>query len=155
MPAASSRSTELPRTFRPLWARRVVYPMIAVLLLVVGVGAVVLPSGGAHGYRPADRAGIVAVGCAIAYGMHRLASVRIVCTDRDLLVVNILRRRRLAWPQVVAVRLEPSAPWLVIDVADGTAVSAMGVQGSDGGYALRQAVDLADLVARHSAAGTA
>nr|WP_269204592.1 PH domain-containing protein [Motilibacter deserti] len=82
--------------------------------------------------------------------MHRLADVRVVADEHGLTVANILGRRSLDWAEVVGVTLRPADPWLVLDVADGTTVSAMGVQGSDGAYAVRQAAQLELLVAERS-----
>jgi hypothetical protein len=140
----------LPLVLRPRTARRVLYPLVAVVLLVFVGGAFVLPGGGPGGFGPADRGGIVVTGLAIAWVMHRIADVRIVCEERGLRVVNVLRERRVDWAEVVAVRLEQAAPWLQLDLSDGTAMAAMGVQGSDGEHARRQARTLAHLVAERS-----
>ena len=143
----------LPRTFRPRWAPRIVYP-IAVLLLVVMVGgALSLPGGGARGYGFADRGLIIVLALALAAGLHRLASVRITCRADGVVVRNILRVTPLEWAEIVAVRLPPSAPWLVLDLDDGTEMAAMGIQGSDGAYARAQAGELAALVERRSSVG--
>lgn len=141
----------LRRTFRPRWAPRVVYPVAALLLLVMVGGAVSLP-GGARGYGLADRLAIVLLGLALATGLHRLASVRITCTDRGVEVRNILRVTPLQWAQVVAVRLPMSAPWVVLDLSDGTELGAMGIQGSDGAHAREQAAELAALVEQRTRA---
>ena len=58
-----------------------------------------------------------------------------VAEEDRLVVVNGYRRRDFAWPQVIAVRLPPGAPWVTLDLADGTTVPAMGIQGSDGARA--------------------
>jgi hypothetical protein len=67
-------------------------------------------------------------------------------------VVNGYRRHELAWPQVVGVHLPPGAPWVTLDIADGTTVSAMGIQGSDGDRARRAVRDLRRLVEAKSGA---
>ena len=36
------------------------------------------------------------------------------------------------WAQIVAVRLPQGAPWATLDLADGTTVSVLAIQGSDG-----------------------
>ena len=71
--------------------------------------------------------------------------------DAGILVANPRQRRRLDYAEVVAVALEPAAPWLVLDLADGSTMSAMAVQGSEGDYARRQVQALCDLMSRHSA----
>jgi Bacterial PH domain len=139
----------LPHTFRPLWARRVVYPIAALVVATFGAAVVAVP-GGAGAYHAADRAGIAAVGVLAAAVLLRIAGVHITATASGVRVVNILRSRRLEWAEIIAVRLEPAAPWLTLDLSDGTELAAMGVQGSDGAYAREQAVQLARLVVRYT-----
>jgi hypothetical protein len=38
----------------------------------------------------------------------------------------------LEWEQVLGVHLPAGAPWATLDLADGTTISAMAFQGSDG-----------------------
>lgn len=140
---------DLPRTFRPKWAPRVVYPIAGLLLAAFVLLAVRVP-GGPQGYGFADRAGLVLVGVAMAWFLHRLASVRIRCTGNGVHVRNILRSRDLEWAEVLDVRLEPSAPWVVLDLSDGTALAAMGIQGSDKEHAWGQTRELAALVAQQT-----
>ena len=143
------RTSALPRTFHGKWGPRVAYPVAVVVLGGIIALAIALP-GGERGYGPADRFLIVVVGLAIAWVLHRLGAVRIVCDEQGLTVVNLLRRQRYEWAEVVGVRLDPGAPWVVLDISDGTSVPAMGIQGSDGEHARRQATDLARLVAQQT-----
>jgi hypothetical protein len=136
----------LPHTFRPRWARRVCYPVAVVVVVLLTAIALTLP----ERFRSADRFGIIAVGLLIAYGLHRLAAVRIKADENGLTVVNVVRRRRLEWAEVIAVRLNPADPWLTLDLSDGTEMAAMGIQGSDRAYARDQALALARLVVAHS-----
>jgi hypothetical protein len=133
-------------TFRPRWARRVIYPSAAVLVLVMLVGALFLPPL----YRTVDRVGLVVVALILAYLLHRLADVRIEADEAGLTVVNLVRRPRLEWAEVLRVQLKPGEPWVVLDLADGESLPAMGIQGSDGAYAREQAARLARLVAERS-----
>ena len=72
--------------------------------------------------------------------------------DADrLVVVNGYRRREYEWAQVIAVRLPPGAPWVTLDLADGTTVSVMAIQGSDGDRARVALRELKSLVAAASA----
>ncbi len=66
---------------------------------------------------------------------HALARSRVVAREDGLLVVNGYRRRSFTWPEVVAVRIPPGAPWASLDLSDGTSVAVMGIQGSDGARA--------------------
>ena len=83
-------------------------------------------------------------------GGFALARSRLVAREDGLTVVNGYRSRRFAWAEVVQVTLRPGSPWAVLDVADGTTVAAMGIQGSDGSRATAQVRRLRTLIAQHS-----
>lgn len=145
----ASRSERV--VFRPRTARRVIYPVGGLLVVTWVAGAIALPAG-PTGFALADRVALVLLGLAVMYVLHRVADVRIECDEEGLTVVNVLRSRRLAWAEVVAVRLGAAEPWVVLDLADGTALPAMGIQGSDGDHARRQAAQLARMVEERGAA---
>jgi hypothetical protein len=77
-----------------------------------------------------------------------LVRSRVVAEESRLVVVNGYRRREFEWAEVVAVHLPPGAPWVTLDLADGTTVAAMGIQGSDGTRAKRAVRELRSLVNR-------
>ena len=64
--------------------------------------------------------------------MFALIRSRAVAYADRLVVVNGFRRHEFEWPQIVAARLPPGAPWVTLDLADGETASVMGIQGSDG-----------------------
>lgn len=157
MPAGSESTTPvtlpaLPARFRPLGVR-----VAAVLFGVVLVGAVVviwlaLPREAQEGFNfamKATLAGMVLAGIAIG---HALARCRVDADEDGVTVVNGYRSYRLTWQQVVRVSLRPGSPWAVLDLTDGTTRAAMGIQGSDGSRAVRQARQLRALVEAHAAA---
>jgi hypothetical protein len=82
--------------------------------------------------------------------LHRLASVRVETSDGGILVANVIGRRRLEWAEVVGVRLSRDDPWMLLDLSDGTALAAMGVQKSEGERGQRQAREFARLVQEHT-----
>lgn len=129
----------------PLVAYPIAFAVLVVLLLV----AANLP-GGAGGYGPFDRLALAFIAVAVAWFLHRLAAVRVVIEDEAVTVHNVLRSRRLAWAEIVSVRLGEDDPWLYLDLADGTHLAAMGVQAADGERARRAADTLAVLVAEHT-----
>ena len=49
--------------------------------------------------------------------------------------------------------MPPGAPWATLDLADGTTVPVMGIQGSDGQRARRAVRDLRTLVEASSGTG--
>lgn len=143
--AASSAPPALPHVFRPRWARRVPLGFAAVLLL----GGALLALAPAD-WPASDRVLMFATAVAGAYFLWRLSDVRILAEVTGLTVVNVVGRRRLEWPEVVALQLRQGDPWLVLDTADGTSVAAMGVQGSEGAYAREQAAQLARLLVQRT-----
>ncbi|WP_245993312.1 PH domain-containing protein [Xylanimonas allomyrinae] len=83
--------------------------------------------------------------CAAAL-LWRLGGVRATPSPQRLVVRNILRTRRLDWPQIVAVRMSLSDPWVMLDLADGTTQPVMAVQRADGKRGIAEAGRLAALV---------
>jgi hypothetical protein len=82
--------------------------------------------------------------------MYALIRSRAVAYPDRLVVVNGYRRHEYAWPQIVAARLPPGAPWVTLDLADGETASVMGIQGSDGDRARAALRELKALVAASS-----
>jgi hypothetical protein len=132
--------------FRPRRARLVIYPVAGVFLVMFTSFAVLLPNTWGIGSRLA----VLAFAVAVLWFLHRLASVRIVARDQVVEVVNILRGRRLEWAEIVGVRLLRDDPWLMLDLADGYSMAAMGVQKADGDHAREQAQRFAAMVNAHT-----
>lgn len=144
MPAASEPSPRggaprplppppaLPHTWRPLGPR--------VVGAILGIGVLVLYGLSWYSFPPDTRAKFTAfqlgtlffltgLGAACMYALTRS---RATARREGLTVVNGFRRRELAWEQVIAVRMPPGAPWATMDLSDGTTISIMGIQASDG-----------------------
>jgi hypothetical protein len=121
----------------------------AVLASMVGL-AIVLPSGGPHPWGVGSRLGVVLIGVAVTVVLHRLASVRVEASDDGVLVANVLGRRRLEWAEIIGVRLLRDDAWMMLDLSDGQALAAMGVQKSEGERAQRQAQAFARMVQEHT-----
>lgn len=140
----------LPHTWRPRRARIFCYAVAALLMLVLTVVAIILPDDGARPWGLTSRLGVVAVGIPMAAFLHRHANVRITATEGGLEVVNLFRRHRLQWGEVLAVRLHRGDPWVYLDLSDGETIAAMGIQNSDGDAAPAAARELARLVHERS-----
>jgi hypothetical protein len=140
----------LPHTWRPRKARIFCYAIAGLLMLVLIVVAIILPDDGARPWGLASRLGVVAVGLPMAGFLHRHADVRIIATESGLEVVNLFRRHRLQWGEVLAVRLHRGDPWVYLDLSDGETIAAMGIQNSDGDAAPAAARELARLVHERS-----
>jgi len=147
MPAGSEpRSVRLPHTFRPYGVRIAASIFGTLLLVVVAVTWWALPAHIRAQFTPFQVLTLLALG-ALFYGSgYALARSRVVAREDGLTVVNGYRSRRFEWSQVLKVSLRPGSPWAVLDLSDGTTLSAMGIQGSDGRRARVQARDLQRLV---------
>jgi hypothetical protein len=138
--------------FRPRRARLVIYPCAALVLVALIGGAAFAPSQGAGGWNVGSRVALVAVALGVAYFLHRLAAVRVVADDAGVSVINIVHSRWLEWPEVVGVRLLRDDSWMMLDLSDGSAMAAMGVQKADGAHAQEQATRFARMVAERTRA---
>lgn len=147
---SAGTSSGRARVFRPRKARRVIYSCIGLVLAAFIGGSVALPATGPGSWALGSRLALAAVGLAIAYFLHRLASVRVLADENGATIVNIVHSHRLDWPQIVGVRLSADDPWLVLDLSNGETVLAMGVQRSEGELAQRQASQFARLVNEHT-----
>ena len=78
------------------------------------------------------RVTLLAMGAGFAVIGWALGRARVTAEQASLVVVNGFRTRRLEWEQVLGVHLPSGAPWATLDLADGTTISAMAFQGSDG-----------------------
>lgn len=72
------------------------------------------------------------IGAMVGGALQALSRSKVVADNESILVVNGFRKRVFARHQVIAVSLSRGAPWATLDLADGTSVAAMGIQGSDG-----------------------
>ncbi|RNL80399.1 PH domain-containing protein [Nocardioides marmorisolisilvae] len=89
--------------------------------------------------------GLIALGVWFA-----LMRCRVSADEHGIVVVNGYRRREYAWSQLVAVNLRRGAPWAGIDLSDGTSISALAIQGSDGDRAKQAVVNLRRLIAENT-----
>jgi len=159
MPAASDAAgaggtgaPPLPQHFRPLGVRVAVLLFTVLLLLTTTVIWVAFPQDIRSQFTPAQKLTVVVMGLGILVIGYALARCRVDADEAGLTVVNGYRSRRFDWEQVVEVTMRPGSPWAVLDLADGTSQSALGIQGSDGGRALRQVRELRALVEAHAGA---
>ncbi|WP_110181464.1 PH domain-containing protein [Nocardioides solisilvae] len=133
MPAGSDAS--LPRTWRPLGVRLAATACGVMLVVICTFAWFGFDESIRERFTLFQKSTIAFLGLlAFAVG-HALARSRVEARADVLLVVNGYRYRRLAWPQVVAVRMPPGSPWASLDLSDGTTVPVMGIQGSDGARA--------------------
>lgn len=148
MPAGSEphAAVPLPHTWRPLGVRVAGIVLGAGLLLVCALAWVGFDDETRARFTAFQRGTLVFIGLLAFALWFALVRSRVVAEPERLVVVNGYRRREFEWAEVIAVRLPPGAPWMTLDLADGTSVSAMGVQGSDGDRARRAVRELRDVV---------
>jgi PH (Pleckstrin Homology) domain-containing protein len=154
MPAGSEptpRLPELPRTWRPLGPRVVGIGVSVCMAAVVAIGWFTLDAETRSKFTTFQLGTLVFFGLLYLALMFALLRSRAVAHPDRLVVVNGYRRHEYAWPQIVAARLPPGAPWVTLDLADGETVSVLGIQSSDGDRARRAVRELKSLVAAASA----
>jgi len=153
MPVASERPglPQLPRTWRPLGPRIMGIGVTVCLVIIVGVGWFTFDAETRAKFTTFQRGTLIAFGLLYLSLMFALLRSRAVAYADRLVVVNGYRRHEYEWPQIVAARLPPGAPWVTLDLADGETAAVLGIQGSDGDRARRAVRELKALVAAASA----
>lgn len=146
MPADSD--VTLPRSWRPLGVRLAGALFGGMLLVVCVVAWFAWDPETRARFTGLQRATLLALAMMAFAAGFALARSRVVAEADRLVVVNGYKRRELAWAEVVSVHLPPGAPWAVLDLADGTSLPAMGIQGSDGARARTAVRELRVLLAR-------
>lgn len=138
MPAGSDgsgRELVLPHTWRPLGVRMAGFTAGALLLVLALAAWVLMPASVRDDFSLIQRITMVALTLGAYTAGYALLRSRVTAEDTRLVVVNGYRRREFEYAEIIGVHLPPGAPWVTLDLADGTSVSAMGIQGSDGARA--------------------
>ncbi len=132
--------------WRPRTTRITAYTAAGVMVLGMIVLAVVV----APQFKTFDRVMMVLFGLFCGWVLHMLARCRVTADAAGLTVVNAFRTRRLAWAQVVAAEMNEGDPWPTLDLADGTSVGAMGINGAERARAARDLAQLQALLRSHA-----
>ena len=149
MPADSETpAVDLPHTWRPLGVRLAGAIFGGALLVVTAFAWFSFDQSVRDRFTTLELVTVIGLGLMFYAAGYALARSRVVATTDNLVVVNGYHRHVYAWAEVVAVSLPPGAPWAVLDLADGTSASAMGIQGSDGTRARAQVRELRTVLAR-------
>lgn len=136
MPADSERTRavapELPHTWRPLGVRLAVW-ILGTMLLVLFVAVWIAIGNEVRAQFTLFQRGTLVFMLLLLFGTwNALSRSRVTASNESLTVVNGYRTRSYEWSQVISVSLRRGAPWGTLDLSDGTTVSLIGVQGSDG-----------------------
>jgi hypothetical protein len=145
-----ARPITLPHTWRPFGAR--------MMGTVAGALVFALVFGAWFSFSPSERANFTGfqLGTLVVLGLIALAvwfalmRSRVTAAESGVTVVNGYRRRELEWSQIVSVNLRRGAPWAGVDLSDGTSISALAIQSSDGSRAIHAVQELRRLVAEHT-----
>ncbi len=152
MPAGSDRdAVALPCTWRPLGPRIASAVSGGALLLIMAFLWFGFDQATRDSVTGFQRGTVFAVGLLGAVVLYALIRSRVEARTDGLVVVNGYRRHHYAWAQVVGVHMPAGAPWVTLDLADGTTVSALGIQSSDGARARTAVRQLRWLVNRPDA----
>ena len=134
MPAASEGPAlpALPHTWRPTGVRFAVVGFGLMLFVVCAAAWFGFDDETRAKFNVLQRLTLLVMGAGFAVIGWALGRARVTAEQTSLVVVNGFRTRRLEWEQVLGIHLPAGAPWATLDLADGTTVSAMAFQGSDG-----------------------
>lgn len=145
-PTSGAEGVSLPRTWRPFGVRAAGGIFGLALVIVLVAAWISFPASVREQFTLWQRITTIALFggfLAVEWGLMRC---RATATSGGLTVVNGYRSRHFEWAQIVAVRMPAGAPWLSLDLDDGTTCAVMAIQGSDGLRAKRAYVALKALV---------
>ena len=114
----------LPHTWQPVLTRVVLLGLAAVSVAFFALIAAI----GAPDWQRHDRIGIGSSGIVFALVLVVLARPKARADRAGLTVVNFVRKRRLEWPQILAVNLHLGDPWVTLDLADGGTLAVVAIQ---------------------------
>ncbi len=141
----------LPHTWRPLGVRIAVIGFGLMLVVVCAAAWFGFDQSVRDRFTFLQRSTLLAMAAVAASCGWALARARVTAEMDALVVVNGFRTRQLAWEEVLAIHLAAGAPWATLDLADGTTISAMAFQGSDGRRALDGVREVRALIDREDA----
>lgn len=140
----------LPHTWRPFGARlmgTVAGGMTLALVITVWIAWGPDVRARFTGFQRGTLVFLILLAGAVWFALMRS---RVTATATGITVVNGYRRRELEWAEVVGINLRRGAPWAGLDLSDGTSISAVAIQGSDGQRAVDAVRELRRLLAENS-----
>jgi hypothetical protein len=127
----------LPKTWRPFGVRAAGGIFGVALIIILVAAWISFPASVRDQFTLWQRiTTVVLFGgfLAVEWGLMRC---RATATAEGLTVVNGYKVHTFEWAQVVGVRMPVGAPWVTLDLDDGTTCAVMAIQGSDGLRATR------------------
>jgi hypothetical protein len=148
--SVSAEPVTLPHTWRPFGARLMGTVLGAMLLALVVTVWIALGAETRAKFTGFQKGTLVFLGL-IALGVwFALMRSRVKAHTGGVTVVNGYRRRDFEWSELIGINLRRGAPWAGLDLSDGTSISALAIQGSDGDRARRAVADLRRLIAENT-----
>ncbi len=141
----SQQLPSLPVTFRPTRTRAVLLTVGVAMFVVITAIALILPSLG-----PGERVSFIFTAALLFSVLVLLSRPKVVADETGVTVVNLTRRRHLAWAEILQVNLRAGDPWVFLNLSDGTSLPALGIQPGIGKQqAIRDATALRALAEAH------
>lgn len=140
----------LPHTWRPFGARMmgtIAGGFTLVLLIAVWIAWGPDIRAKFDGFQRGTLVFLILLAGAVWFALMRS---RVTASDRGITVVNGYRKRELEWAEVIAINLRRGAPWAGLDLSDGTSISVIAIQGSDGSRAIDAVRELRRLLAENT-----
>ena len=150
MSPVTSGPVSLPHTWRPFGARLVGTSLGGMLLALVITVWIALGADDRAKFTGFQLGTLVFLGLVALGVWFALMRSRVSAHERGVTVVNGYRRRDFDWSQLIGVNLRRGAPWAGIDLSDGTSISALAIQGSEGQRARQAVADLRRLIAENT-----
>lgn len=140
----------LPRSYRPFGTRIAAGVAAVVLVAAMAFLWLMLPPRVRAEFGIFQRLTLIAFFVAVLVVLNGMFRTSAQADVVGLTVTNGYTVRRFDWPELVRISLTANRPWALIDLADGTTVSVMAIQSSDGARATRAARELAGVIAARS-----
>lgn len=142
----SRSQVTVPHTWRPFGARLVGTVLGVMLLALVLAVWIMFGEDVRSRFTPFQKGTLVFLGLLALAVWFALMRSRVTATTAGLEIVNGYRRRDLEWSEVIAVNMRRGAPWAAFDLSNGTSLSAVGIQASDGDRAIHAVRELRRLI---------
>jgi len=140
----------LPYRIRPLGARVAAAVASGAIVFVVTVLWLAMSDEVRATFTLFQRITLVLVFVAMIGLLYALFRTSALVADEGLKVTNGYKVRSLEWAQVVRVTISRHRPWALLDLDDGSTVSVMAIQTSDGDRARQDTRRLAAVIAAKS-----
>lgn len=140
----------LPYRIRPLGARVAAAVGSGAIVFVVTVLWLAMSDDVRATFTLFQRITLLLVFAAMIALLYALFRTSALVADDGLTVTNGYKVRSFEWPQVVRVTISSNRPWALLDLDDGSTVSVMAIQTSDGDRARQDTRRLAAVIAAQS-----